>query len=108
MGGRVASLVADALLHADGQIAGLLCIGYPFHAPGQPERLRTAHLAALGTPALICQGSPRRFRQAAPRLPTTRSPTTIEIVWLEDGDHDLKPRKRPDEPLEPGQPIRNR
>ncbi len=32
MGGRVASMVADDL-HAEGKIAGLLCLGYPFHPP---------------------------------------------------------------------------
>ena len=32
MGGRVASLIADEL-HAAGTIAGLLCLGYPFHPP---------------------------------------------------------------------------
>ena len=56
MGGRVASMVADEL-HAAGAIAGLLCLGYPFHPPGKPEQLRTAHLAALATPTLICQGT---------------------------------------------------
>ena len=40
MGGRVASMVADAL-HAEGRVAGLLCLGYPFHPPGRPEQLRT-------------------------------------------------------------------
>ena len=52
MGGRVASLVAD-----DSNAAGLVCLGYPFHPPGKPEKLRTAHLATLRTPALICQGT---------------------------------------------------
>jgi predicted alpha/beta-hydrolase family hydrolase len=32
MGGRVASLVADEL-YATGHIAGLVCLGYPFHPP---------------------------------------------------------------------------
>ena len=41
MGGRVASMAADEL-HAAGRVAGLLCLGYPFHPPGRPERLRTA------------------------------------------------------------------
>lgn len=30
MGGRVASMIADELFDAD-RIAGLLCVGYPFH-----------------------------------------------------------------------------
>jgi predicted alpha/beta-hydrolase family hydrolase len=52
MGGRVASMVADDLYKAD-KIAGLLCLGYPFHPPGKPDNLRTAHLAALKAPTLI-------------------------------------------------------
>src|SRR5690606_24851719 len=46
MGGRVASLVADEL-NAAGRIAGLVCLGYPFHPPGRPDKLRTSHLEAL-------------------------------------------------------------
>ena len=58
MGGRVASLTADDHFRQK-RIAGLLCFGYPFHPPGKPEQLRTAHLEALITPTLICQGHPR-------------------------------------------------
>ena len=41
MGGRVASMIADPL-HAEGRVAGLLCLGYPFHPPAKPQQLRTA------------------------------------------------------------------
>jgi uncharacterized protein len=92
MGGRVASLAADAL-HAVGRIAGLLCLGYPFHPPGRPERPRTAHLAALETPTLIVQGTRDPFGTPDEVATYALSPT-IEFRWLEDGDHDLKPRKR--------------
>ncbi len=63
MGGRVASMVADEL-HAAGSVAGLLCLGYPFHPPGRPEQLRTKHLQALATPALIVQGTRDPFGSA--------------------------------------------
>lgn len=36
MGGRVASMVADECFTA-GRIAGLLCLGYPFHPPAKPH-----------------------------------------------------------------------
>jgi predicted alpha/beta-hydrolase family hydrolase len=91
MGGRVASMVADDL-HAAGRVAGLLCLGYPFHPPGKPEQLRTAHLEGLRTPALICQGTRDPFgtRDEVTGYDLSRF---IELFWLEDGDHDLKPRK---------------
>jgi predicted alpha/beta-hydrolase family hydrolase len=91
MGGRVASMVCDDLL-AKGQVAGLLCLGYPFHPVGKPEQLRTAHLAALKTPALIAQGTRDPFGTRE-EVKTYKLSKRIEILWLEDGDHDLKPRK---------------
>lgn len=91
LGGRVASLCADAL-YSDGLCGGLVCLGYPFHPPGRPERLRTAQLETLACPALICQGERDPFggRTEAARF---RLSPAIEIHWLADGDHDLRPRK---------------
>ena len=68
MGGRMASMVADDL-----GVAGLVCLGYPFHPPGKPENLRTEHLASLVTPALICHGTRDPFDKSYP----TRSPGMI-------------------------------
>lgn len=91
MGGRVASMVSDDLF-AKEKIAGLLCLGYPFHPVGKPEQLRTAHLAELKTPALIVQGTRDPFGTPE-EVKTYTLSKQIEILWLEDGDHDLKPRK---------------
>jgi predicted alpha/beta-hydrolase family hydrolase len=91
MGGRVASMLADAL-HAEGRIIGLLCLGYPFHPPGKPEQLRTKHLGSLRTPALICQGT-RDVFGSREEVSAYALADGIELLWLEDGDHDLKPRK---------------
>jgi predicted alpha/beta-hydrolase family hydrolase len=91
MGGRVASMVADDLL-SRGAITGLLCLGYPFHPPGKPESLRTQHLAELKTPTLICQGTRDEFGTREEVAGYALS-GNIRILWLEDGDHDLKPRK---------------
>ncbi|MBX5184388.1 MULTISPECIES: alpha/beta family hydrolase [unclassified Rhizobium] len=91
MGGRVASMVADDLYRQQ-KIAGLLCLGYPFHPPGQPEKLRTGHLTGLATPALICQGTRDEFG-TRDEVPGYDLSSRIELFWLEDGDHDLKPRK---------------
>ncbi|MCA1369554.1 alpha/beta hydrolase [Bradyrhizobium sp. BRP14] len=91
MGGRVASMIADELLAA-GKIAGLLCLGYPFHPPGKPEQLRTKHLTDLKTPTLVCQGTRDEFGTREEVSGYALS-DRIEILWLEDGDHDLRPRK---------------
>ena len=87
MGGRVASMIAD-----EAGATGLVCFGYPFHPPGKPEKLRTEHLAALRTPALILQGERDPFgaKDEVGAYPLSK---TISISFLTDGDHDLKPRK---------------
>lgn len=92
MGGRVASMIADAM-HDAGKIAGLLCLGYPFHPPDKPQQLRTAHLAGLKTPALIVQGTRDPFGMPD-EVATYNLSKAIALLWLEDGDHDLKPRKK--------------
>lgn len=92
MGGRVASMVVDDL-EESGRTAGLVCFGYPFHPPGAPERLRTAHLEQLVAPALICQGTRDPFGSEADVAGYSLSPA-IELFWLPDGDHELAPRVR--------------
>lgn len=91
MGGRVASMAADRLFDAR-RIAGLLCLGYPFHPPGKPAQLRTKHLADLHTPTLIVQGTRDEFGTQDEVAGYALS-KAIEVLWLPDGDHDLKPRK---------------
>ncbi|MDJ0805786.1 MAG: dienelactone hydrolase family protein [Gammaproteobacteria bacterium] len=87
MGGRMASLLADEL-----QVDGLICLGYPFHPPGKPERLRTKHLAGLQTPTLICQGERDTFGKREEVAHYSLS-EKIQLYWLIDGDHSFKPRK---------------
>ncbi|WP_193165281.1 alpha/beta family hydrolase [Microbulbifer hainanensis] len=91
LGGRVASLLAQALF-ADGSVEGLVCFGYPFHPQGKPDSLRTEHLYELRCPALIVQGTrdPLGNRE---EVISYALPEAVRIEWLEDGDHDFKPRR---------------
>lgn len=86
MGGRIASMVADEV-----GARGLVCLGYPFHPPGRPEKVRTAHLETLSTPALVVQGTRDAFGTPEDVQRYRLSPA-IRVVWLEDGDHSWKPR----------------
>jgi predicted alpha/beta-hydrolase family hydrolase len=87
MGGRMASMVADEV-----GARGLICLGYPFHPPGKPDRLRVAHLAPLRTPTLIVQGSRDALGNREEISGYDLSPS-IRVAYLEDGDHSFKPRK---------------
>ena len=86
MGGRMASLIAD-----EAGVRGLVCLGYPFHPAGNPDRLRVKHLKDLRTPTLMVQGTRDTLgsRQEVERYELSPA---IRIVWLEDGDHSFKPR----------------
>ena len=87
LGGRIASLIAD-----DCGVVGLVCLGYPFHPPGRPDRTRVDHLAALETPALIVQGDRDPLGVHEDVAGYTLS-SSIRVHWLADGDHSFKPRK---------------
>jgi len=86
LGGRIASLVAD-----EAGVAGLVCLGYPFHPVGKPEQLRVQHLETLATPALILQGTRDPFGNSDEVKGYRLSPS-IQVHWLEDGEHSFKPR----------------
>ncbi|MFC3052179.1 alpha/beta fold hydrolase [Kordiimonas pumila] len=89
MGGRIASM----LLAQEPQIAnGLLLLGYPFHPPGKPERLRTEHFPHIAAPTLIVQGERDTFGGKA-LVTQLGLPKNYSIYWCPDGDHSLKPRK---------------
>jgi predicted alpha/beta-hydrolase family hydrolase len=87
MGGRIASLVAD-----EAGIAGLVCLGYPFHPVGKLYQLRVEHLQAIKTPTLILQGERDPFGSRE-EVGTYKLSRAIKVRWLEDGDHSFKPRK---------------
>jgi predicted alpha/beta-hydrolase family hydrolase len=88
LGGRIASMIADGAA-----VRGLICLGYPFHPPGKPQQLRTAHLEALRTPTLVLQGERDPFGTPEEVAGYELSPS-IRIEWLPDGDHSFKPRKQ--------------
>ncbi len=85
MGGRIASMIADEV-----GARGLVCLGYPFHPPAAPAKLRTAHLAALRTRALIVQGTRDAFGTREDVAGYRLSPA-IRVHWIEEGDHSFKP-----------------
>jgi uncharacterized protein len=88
LGGRIASMVAD-----ETQVRGLVCLGYPFHAPGKAPGARVNHLKLLRTPALVVQGTRDSFgsRGEVEKYGLSRQ---IRIAWMDDGDHSFKPRAR--------------
>jgi len=94
MGGRIASLIAE-----EADVAGLVCLGYPFHPVGKPDKLRVEHLETIRTPTLIVQGERDTFGNRDDVVGYSLS-STINVHWLTDGDHSFKPRKASGRTLE--------
>lgn len=100
MGGRMSSmLLADNALRPEEDrlaILGSACLGFPFHAPGKEPKDRLDHLKALTQPLLIVQGSRDTMgtkEEIIDYIDEKRISSSIQMAWLEDGNHDLKPRK---------------
>ncbi|HBC3981553.1 TPA: alpha/beta fold hydrolase [Vibrio parahaemolyticus] len=87
MGGRMASLLAEHEL-----VAGIACLGFPFHPPGKPEKFKGDHLASIDKPTLILQGERDTFgkREEFDEFVFSQQ---VKVSFLPDGDHSFKPRK---------------
>lgn len=92
MGGRMASIVASQL-EENGltQVKGIACLGFPFHPVGKHDKLRIDHFPLVTQKQLIIQGT-RDTLGTFDEVEHYHLPENIEFLWLEDGDHNLKPR----------------
>ena len=91
MGGRMATLLAAQLPMSEA-VSGVVCLGYPFYAIGKKDKPRIEHLKTLTTPTLIIQGE-RDSMGDRETVEGYRLSSAIDLHWLVDGNHDLKPRK---------------
>jgi predicted alpha/beta-hydrolase family hydrolase len=94
MGGRIASHVLSDPARPLPSVVGLVLLVYPLHPPGQPDRLRTAHLPLLGTPTLVVQGSHDAFG-AEQEVREAFAAVRASVDWLivPGGDHSFKVRR---------------
>jgi uncharacterized protein len=93
MGGRIATHVAAA----DPQlpVAGLVLLGYPLHPPGQPQKLRDAHLPLVRRPTLFVQGSRDAFGTPDELAPIVVRMAPAPVVHtIAGGDHSFKLSKK--------------
>ncbi|MEW6992896.1 alpha/beta family hydrolase [Colwelliaceae bacterium MEBiC 14330] len=95
MGSRAATTLlmeAEALTQdIYDKVKGIVCLGYPFHPAKKPENLRLAPLFSDNKPILIIQGE-RDSLGNKTEIMSYNLPQLCQCVFLEDGDHSLKPR----------------
>ncbi|MFW6598528.1 alpha/beta family hydrolase [Propionibacteriaceae bacterium Y2011] len=100
-GARVACRTADV----DGA-AGVVCLSFPLHPPGRPEKSRLAELLTPTIPVLVCQGSRDTFGgydELTGHLAEQPDAANVTVVEIAGADHGMKVRKADDDP--PGRAI---
>jgi predicted alpha/beta-hydrolase family hydrolase len=85
-GARVACRTADAL-----GAAGVVCLSFPLHLPGRPERSRLPELLAPQVPRLVLQGTRDTFGTATELAdevpPEVSGAEGVRVVPLPGADH---------------------
>jgi predicted alpha/beta-hydrolase family hydrolase len=94
-GGRMASVAVAEGLAA----AGIVFLGYPFHPPGKPDRVRDEHLSGIDRPMLFLQGTKDPFGTPAVRDAVIAKLPTATLHLVEGGGHSLE-RSRGDDARE--------
>jgi predicted alpha/beta-hydrolase family hydrolase len=81
-GGRSSGARVACRTAAAGDAAAVLCLAFPVHPPGRPERSRMDELDGVDVPVLVVQGERDPFGRPEPAAGR-------EVVLL-PGDHSLK------------------
>ncbi len=91
MGGRMCSM---AIAGQDGEplgVGALVCISYPLHPPGKPEKLRIEHLPKIKVPTLFVHGTKDPFASPEELKQFTKAVKgKTEYHFVEGGRHDIK------------------
>jgi predicted alpha/beta-hydrolase family hydrolase len=81
-GGRSSGARVACRTATEGQAVAVLCLAFPLHPPGRPERSRQAELDLVDVPTLVVQGEKDPFG-----LPEPAHHRELVVV---PGDHSLK------------------
>jgi predicted alpha/beta-hydrolase family hydrolase len=81
-GGRSAGARVACRTAAQTGAVAILCLAFPLHPPGKPEKTRLSELDAVAVPALVVQGSSDPFGMPPPGPNRT--------IVVQPGNHSLK------------------
>lgn len=84
-GARVACRTADAL-----EVDGVVCLAFPLHPPGRPDRSRAPELLAPAAPRLVLQGSRDTFGGPDEVRAALGDAPGVRLVELRDADHGFR------------------
>ena len=87
-GARVACRTALAV-----EAVGVVCLAFPLHLPGRPEKSRAAELLTAGAPRLVLQGTKDTFGTPAEIREAMGLAPGIRLVELPGADHGFRVAK---------------
>jgi predicted alpha/beta-hydrolase family hydrolase len=86
-GGRSAGARVACRTANDFGVAGIVCLAFPLHLPGRPEKSRIAELLTPTAPRLVLQGTGDTFGPAAEVRQAIGAAPGITVVELPGADH---------------------
>jgi hypothetical protein len=69
--------------------AGVVCLAFPLHPPGKPEKSRLEELLLPAVPVLVVQGERDAFGSAALVASETADRADIRLVEVPGADHGM-------------------
>ena len=68
----------------------MVCLAFPLHLPGRPERSRAAELLAPAAPRLVLQGDRDTFGTTAEVRAAVAGAAGVQVVDLPGADHGFR------------------
>jgi uncharacterized protein len=93
VGGRSAGARVACRTALAGAATGVVCLAFPLHLPGRPEKSRAAELLTAGVPRLVLQGSKDTFGTPAEIREAMGMAPGIRLVELPGADHGFRVAK---------------
>ena len=90
IGGRSAGARVGCRTATELGAAGVVCLGFPLHPPGRPEKSRVEELLTPNVPVLVVQGERDTFGSAALVRQETAGRANIRVVEVPQADHGLR------------------
>ncbi len=87
-GARVACRTAAAV-----GASAVVCLAFPLHPPGRPERSRAEELLRPALPVLVLQGTRDAFGSADEVVAAVDGAPEVAVVPVEDADHAMAVRR---------------
>ncbi len=89
-GGRSAGARVACRTANDFDVTGVVCLAFPLHLPGRPERSRLSELLQPTVPRLVLQGTNDAFGGAAELAAAVGVSPGVTLVELPGADHSFR------------------